>query len=233
MTTPYDQIKQRARALFTRAKVEQHPLFQAMKNRKVLPEQAKEAALQTYHVVEHFPRFLAAILTAIPDYRLRMPLVENLFEEHGRMNTALVHVETYKKFLYGLGVTEEERLQSKPCIGVIAYNRAIMDLCLHHPYPEGLAALGVIEEIVARVSPLVGAYASAEYGDHADLAHFTDHETLDITHADEIYEVIAGLYEGENKALIERGMELGMYYHTRLYTDILQHVEDMAVSSAP
>ncbi|UYZ11690.1 MULTISPECIES: TenA family transcriptional regulator [Brevibacillus] len=228
MTNAYTEVKHLAQQLFARHEVERHPLFLALHDQTFSSAQAKEAALQIYHVVEHFPRFLSAILTNLPDYRLRMPLVENLFEEHGRINAAHVHLETYKLFLRGIGVTDAEREASRPIIPVLAYNRAVTDLCLHYPYPEGLAALGVIEEIVARVSPLVGAYAASAYGGTADLAHFTDHETLDVTHANEIYEVVAQVYAGDNKPLVERGMQLGMYYHTRLYTDILDHVRTFA-----
>ena len=103
--------------------------------------------LQIFHVVDHFPRFLAALLTSIPDYRMRMPLVENLFEEHGRMSEKAVHVETYRDFLKSLGLSAKDIEASRPLIPVIAYNRAVTDLCLHHPFPEGLGALGVIEEI--------------------------------------------------------------------------------------
>jgi pyrroloquinoline-quinone synthase len=224
--TRLEQIKRLTEQLFQENNVERHPLFVHMLERRFTPVQAKQAALQIYHVVEHFPRFLAAILTNIPDYRLRLPLVENLFEEHGRMNVNLVHLETYRQFLHGIGVTEAELAGSRPIVPVLAYNRAVTDLCLHYPYPEGLAALGVIEEIVARVSPIVGAYAKAQYAsEQQQLAHFTDHETLDVTHANEIYELAAQLYEGENRPLIERGLELGMYYHTRLYTDILAYVQ--------
>ncbi|MFY0545534.1 TenA family transcriptional regulator [Brevibacillus sp. H7] len=223
--TRFEQIKELTSKLFHQQQVELHPLFVHMRENRFTPLQAKAAALQIYHVVEYFPRFLSAILTNIPDYRLRMPLVENLFEEHGRMNEKRVHLETYKQFLTGIGVTAEELATSEPIVPVIAYNRAITDLCLHHPYAEGLAALGVIEEIVARVSPIVGRYALSHYEkEKQDLSHFTDHETLDVTHANEIYELAARIYEGENRPLIERGLQLGMYYHTRLYTDILTHV---------
>jgi pyrroloquinoline-quinone synthase len=225
--TRFEQVKRLTEQLFQTNDVERHPLFQHMVQQRFSPEQAKQAALQIYHVVEHFPRFLAAILTNIPDYRLRMPLVENLFEEHGRMNMNLVHLETYRQFLHGIGVTAEEIARSEPIVPVLAYNRAVTDLCLHYPFPEGLAALGVIEEIVARVSPIVGRYALARYGEEPSLAHFTDHEKLDVTHANEIYEVAAQLYEGENRPLIERGLQLGMYYHTRLYTDILEYVKSI------
>ncbi len=227
--TRFELVKQLTNALFSRHQVEHHPLFERMRENRFSPPQAKEFALQIYHVVKHFPRFLSAIITNIPDYTLRMPLVENLFEEHGRMNVSQVHLETYKQFLFGIGITPDELAKSEPIIPVIAYNRAVTDLCLHYPYPEGLAALGVIEEIVARVSPLVGAYATAYYqSGKRDLAHFTDHETLDVTHANEIYELVARIYEGDNRALIERGLQLGMYYHTRLYSDILAHVDTLS-----
>lgn len=215
-------LKQVTDQIFREAQIENHPLFKALENNEFDLEQTKQIALQVYHVVLCFPRFLAAVLTNMPDYKMRMPLVENLFEEHGKMNVTYVHSETYKEFLKGIGLSEQEIHESKPIIPVIAYNRAIIDLCLHYPYLEGLAALGVIEEIVARVSPIVGLYAKKSYGnENKSLVHFTDHEILDVQHANEIYEVVAMEYEGQHKETIDRGLRLGMYYHSRLYTDIL------------
>lgn len=221
------ELKKVTDSLFGEKKIEEHPLFTAMKNKEFSEEQQKKIALQIYHVVLYFPRFLSAILTNMPDYRMRMPLVENLFEEHGKMNEKYVHSQTYKQFLKGIGITEQEINESEPSIPVIAYNRAITDLCLHYPYLEGLAALGVIEEIVARVSPLVGKFAKNTYGsENQSLIHFTDHEVLDVQHANEIYEVVALGYEGDQKQMIETGLKFGMYYHSRMYTDILEDVRN-------
>lgn len=223
----FAELKSLTHQIFSEQPIEQHPLFLHMEENRFSPDQAKLIALQIYHVVEYFPRFLAAILTSIPDYVLRMPLVENLFEEHGRMNVKLVHLETYKQFLYGIGVTREEITASKPDIPVIAYTRAVTDLCLHHPYEEGLGALGVIEEIVARVSPIVARYALAHYSkEKGSLVHFTDHETLDVAHANEIYEIAAQVFAGQRKELVIRGLQLGYYYQSRLYSDILAAAQD-------
>ncbi|MCC3355385.1 TenA family transcriptional regulator [Bacillus sp. REN16] len=223
------ELKKVTDRLFQEKKIEEHPLFMAINNGDFSDEQRKEIALQIYHVVLYFPRFLSAILTNMSDYRMRMPLVENLFEEHGKMNEKYVHSETYKEFLTGIGVSEEEIKESKPSIAVIAYNRGLTDLCLHYHYLEGLAALGVIEEIVARVSPLVGQFAKSNYGsENKSLVHFTDHEVLDVQHANEIYEVVALSYDGDQKQIIERGLQFGMYYHSRMYTDILEEVRRLA-----
>lgn len=218
-------LSETIKRLFSEAVIEQHSLFQALAADRLNDRQIREAALQIYRVVVHFPRFLSALLTNIDDFSTRMPLVDNLYEEHGRLNTAYVHSETYKQFLLGIGVSESDIAASKPIIPVIAYNRAVTDLCLHHPFTEGLAALGVIEEIVARVSPLIGKFAIRHFSDkNASLFHFTSHETLDLTHSAEIYELAERNDSPENHASILRGLELGMYYHMRLYDDIFAHI---------
>ncbi|WP_028776489.1 TenA family transcriptional regulator [Shimazuella kribbensis] len=225
MNNQFEQLKQCVRTMFDQSPIEKHPFIQVIQQKQLSPSQVKDIAIQMYFVVNHFPRFLSAILTQIPDYKLRMPLVENLYEEHGKMNTQFVHVETYKSFLKGIGITDEIIANTDPSIAVIAYNRSITDLCLHYPYEEGLAALGVIEEIVARVSPIISQYIQNNYQDSTNMMiHFSDHETLDITHADEIYEVVALLYNGEQKERVERGLQLGWYYHRRLYTDLLEMI---------
>lgn len=211
--------------IFSEAAIEQHSLFEALENRRLNDRQIREAALQIYHVVLHFPRFLSAILTSIDDYNVRMPLVDNLYEEHGRLNAAYVHSETYKQFLMGIGISDQEISDSKAIVPVIAYNRAVTDLCLHHSFLEGLAALGVIEEIVARVSPLIGKFALQHFsGKEASLFHFTSHETLDLSHSRELYELAELHYSPENREKIVQGFRLGMYYHSRLYDDILKHI---------
>ncbi|MEW6688773.1 MAG: iron-containing redox enzyme family protein [Pseudomonadota bacterium] len=221
----FEDLRTFTTRLFARSAIERHALFVRLEAGELSPAQLRALALQIHHVVDHFPRFLAAILANIPDYRVRMPLVENLFEEHGRMNPHAVHVETYAKFLASLGLSAREIGTSRPAVPVVAYNRAITDLCLHYPYPEGLGALGVIEEIVARVSLIVGRFAARNLKpSDGSLAHFGDHETLDVSHSSEIYELAAACYQGETRRAVEQGLLLGMYYHRRLYTDLLEEI---------
>lgn len=217
-----EEIISISQKIFEREQIEKHELFERLKANSFSEQQIKFIGLQIYHVVLHFPRFLAAILSNIHDFKTRMPLVENLFEEHGRLNIAYVHSETYKTFLKGIGITEDEIKNSRPSIPVIAYNRAVTDLCLHHSFIEGLSALAVIEEIVARVSPLIGSYAKRAFTQQKEsLFHFTSHETLDIEHAREIYELVDAHANEHNIETIRQGMELGMYYHRRMYSDII------------
>lgn len=224
LSASYEQVKAKADQLFARQPIEAHPFVEALRHDRLEIEQARIIALQIYHVVDSFPRFLAALLAKVPSWQLRMPLVENLFEEHGRMDPKAVHVETYKLSLAALDLTSADLEASRPSISVLAYTRAVTDLCLHYPYPEGLGALGVIEEIVARVSPIVAGYfrRRTHTAEQGDLVHFQDHEVLDITHANELYELASRAWEAGHQDAVERGLELGMYYHRRLYTDLIE-----------
>lgn len=204
--------------------IESHPLLQALATDRLSPTEAQAVALDVFFVVRCFPQFLAGLISNLSDYRPRMPLVENLFEEHGRMKHAAVHEETFRLFLTGLGVEEERLAKSEPSIPALAYCRAMLSLCRSEPAPEALGALGVVEEIVARVSPLVSKYGLRhQLGAHASSAHFGVHEVLDLRHAEEIYELAARSTSDspERWNQVTRGINMGIYLQRRLYSDLI------------
>lgn len=217
--------KKEIQVLFQQDSIEQHPFIKAIQSGSLTHEQTKRAALHIYHVVKIFPCFIAALLARISETPVRMVLLENVLEEHGNLDENKVHVKMYEQFLLGIGVSQLEMEQSTPSIPIIAYNRAIMDLCTYHSPIEALSALGVVEEINARVSPIIGAFSTDRYSANKEmLVHFTKHETLDVTHANEIYDAVNEYYYDRFKEEAVRGLYLGMYYHQRLYTDILQDI---------
>ena len=210
-----------ATRLLSQEAPEDHPFYRAMKDGSLSLEKAQQAALEIRHVVAHFPRFLAALIANIPDYRERMDLVENLYYEHGKMNESEVHEVTYRRFLHSLDISEEAIEAHEPGLPALVYTRAVHDLCLHQEIAEGFGAIGVIEEIVARVSIAVSHYAARHLGQVGPDDHFGLHEVLDVTHADEIYALAEPYYKGTGRQAVERGMRLGHYYHLRLYSDIM------------
>jgi len=223
-TTSDHPARAYARRLFRDKPIERHPLLERLGAGRLDDRQARAIALQIHHVVDCFPRLLAALLANVPDWRLRMPLVDNLFEEHGRMKPERVHVETHKLLLHGLGIGVADLGASEPSIPVLVYTRALLDLTGRQRFGEGLGALAVIEEIVARASPIVAGYAASRGVARASAKHFTDHAVLDISHADEIYALAAVVWDSGESARrdVERGMDLGWYYHRRLYSDLLR-----------
>ena len=215
-------LKRLTSELFATHRVEQHALFRLLDADRLTPEEAQAVGLEIFHVVDAFPRFLAALLANLADYRERMDLVENLYAEHGRMHSQHVHVVTYRHFLYALGLDDAHIDGSRPGVAALAYVRAMLALCAREQPAEALGALGVIEETVARVSPSVGRYGQRRLGGARGFgSHFSVHETLDLSHADEIYQLAAGACaRGEQQAVL-RGSALGFYHQTRLYTDLV------------
>jgi pyrroloquinoline quinone (PQQ) biosynthesis protein C len=181
------------------------------------------AALQTLHVVRFFPRFLAALLSNIDDMTVRMPVLENLLEEHGHLDATKSHLVFYQQFLQIVGVDAQEQLESKPEAFVIAYNRGVLDLCSRYHWCEGLAALSVIEEIVAMVSSIIQELAIKKIPAAGKEKFFGSHSELDIGHAKDMRAALAPFYES-HKCEIERGFQLGAYYHTRFYEDLWKKI---------
>lgn len=228
MLSPHVQIRKAktktakafAMELFSSAPPEAHPLVVAM-NEGTLPlDQARHVALAIGDVVACFPRFLAAVIANIEDHRDRMELVENLYQEHGAMNPDKVHLVTYHGFLGTLGITDDEIASHTPGTSALSYNRAVMSLCRDQPVAEALGALGVIEEIVARVSLAVSRYAALVVNEAKSEEHFSLHQTLDLEHADEIYALCEPHFVRDPDA-VTRGMRLGHRYHLGLYCDVL------------
>lgn len=205
--------------LFHGADVENHPLFLSLFGGKLDRETEQVIALEIHQVVDAFPRFLSALITQIKDWRLRMELVENLFEEHGRSKAAAVHVVTYRSFLHALGIDGARIDAYEPALPSLCYIRAMLDLCARQPVAEAVGALAVVEETVARVSPIAARFGALRSTGAKLGSHFSAHEVLDVSHANELYDVASRLGESTIEGVI-RGMQLGMYYHTRLYSDL-------------
>lgn len=215
-------LKELTVQLFARQRVETHPLFQLLESERLTAQEARAIGLDIYHVVDAFPRFLSGVLTHMRDFRERMNLVENLYAEHGRMHEGHVHVVSYRHFLYALGLDDAQIEASEPGLAADVYVRALLALCGRDEPAEALGALGVIEEIVARVSPIVGRYGARRLAPgQSQGSHFSVHEALDLSHADEIYELAARTAERGRAREVRRGIALGFYYQTRLYTDLV------------
>ena len=215
-------LKHMTSELFATHRVEQHVLFRLLDDDRLTQEEAAAVGLEIFHVVDAFPRFLAALLANLADYRERMNLVENLYAEHGRLRAEHVHVVTYRHFLHALGLDDTRIDHSRPGVAALAYVRAMLALCARAEPAEALGALGVIEETVARVSPIVGRYGQRRVGNARGLgSHFSVHETLDLSHADEIYQLAASACARGGQQSVLQGIALGFYYQTRLYTDLV------------
>jgi pyrroloquinoline quinone (PQQ) biosynthesis protein C len=216
-----DAVRDLARRGFRDHPVEQTPLLASFAASLVSRGQALRVACELHAVVEAFPRFLAALLSNDLDPVLRDVVVENLYEEQGRMNKEAVHLTTYRALLAELGHRGPASAIPPPSTGVVAYVRAMLDLCARGPVAEAAAALAVVEDHVARASLVIGRWVASELPD-ARERHFRVHETLDVRHADELYELAAHYWAAGLTGDVERGIAMGSYLHRRLWADVFE-----------
>lgn len=201
----------------------QHPLITGLVRRRFSVEQNQLIAERFYHVIKHFPRFLAAAIANWDDTHARMPLVENLFEEHGRMNEKHIHVTTYVEYLRQMGIDVERVLRSRPSPACSAYIRSVLNICGNGNRLEGLAALAYVEDIVHQVSREIGQATKRERSDIQDVSHFSEHEFLDEHHSQEIYHMLTMASTADEEA-VDYGLTMGAFYHYSLYNGILEEV---------
>ena len=97
-----------------------HPFYKEWTAGKLPLQRLHNYAVQYYHHVAAFPRYLSGIHTGCEDLLTRQALLENLIdEERGGEN----HPELWLRFAEALGVTREMVLDSEP----LPATRALVD----------------------------------------------------------------------------------------------------------
>ena len=228
LPSSFDVVRERARRCFADEPVESLPLLASFATALVSRAQALRVACEIHAVVEAFPRFLASLLANDLDPALRDVVVDNLYEEQGRMNKDAVHLTTYRALVAALGHVGPPAAIEPPSVGVVAYVRAMIDLCARAPVAEAAAALAVVEDHVARASLVIGRWVAGEHPDVRER-HFRVHEALDLRHADELYVLAAHYWDAGRSGDVERGLAMGTYLHRRLWADVF----DVAFAGAP
>ncbi|MGC4093784.1 MAG: iron-containing redox enzyme family protein [Polyangiaceae bacterium] len=209
-----------ARQLLDRNPPTQHALFRLIEAGALSRSAERAIGIEVFHVTAAFPRFLAALAARIETHERRMPVVANLLCEHGGSAPHSAHVFSYRRFLFDLGIAPEAIDASRPGLCAVVYTRALLDLCAQQALPEARAALAIVEDIVARVSPLLANHARTRSASVDAGAHFALHAELDQEHADESYAETELDFAAAPEA-VQRGFELGLYYQMRLYSDLL------------
>ena len=159
-----------------------HPFYQEWTAGKLPVQRLRNYAVQYYHHVAAFPRYLSGIHTGCEDLLTRQALLENLIdEERGGEN----HPELWLRFAEALGIAREMVLDSEPLPATRALVDTFIDLTKYQPLVAGLAALYVYESQTpavtgAKIDGLRRFYGiTSEHG----LRFFSVHREADPHHA--------------------------------------------------
>lgn len=180
--------------------------------------------MQFLAAVSFFNRPMTLLAARVPSSKLRLSILRNVWEEHGEGDLTQRHASTFLELLRRLGVSAEEveRRPLWPCVR--AFDTLLMGACGVDEWRVGVATMGTIERLFIDVSCHLGqnlvkrGFLPAEQVLHYDL-----HETLDVRHSQDFFDVLAPSWEDEeHRYVIEQGLRMGAHAFDALYVGLYQ-----------
>ncbi len=198
-----------------------NPYVAALREGRLAKDDFVETQIQFYFAVVFFSRPMAAVAAKIPDMRLRVEILRNVWEEHGEGTEHDQHGSTFLELLLRLdGVSEEDTDHRPLWPEVRMFNTTLTGACVMDEYLVGVGVMGMIERMFADISAWIGA-AVIERGWLARdrMIHYSLHQELDVRHAADFFNVLRPSWEEaeESRYYIEQGMRLGAHAFYTLY----------------
>ena len=120
----------------------EHPFLKRIHDATLTESQLK-FFVEQYHVYNsYFPRLLSALAANITDDRTRMPIVENLWEEHGSGVLKDSHRMLFENFAASVGLTPEDLKNVEPLSTTAICCDHLLDTCMNEDFITSLGALG-------------------------------------------------------------------------------------------
>jgi pyrroloquinoline-quinone synthase len=198
-----------------------HPYLICMQSHSTSREAFRQSQLPFRFAVESFSQALAAVLARIPLLEARLPLADNVAEEHGRGDRWRSHKYTFRQYLQALGATSAE-LENPCTIPVLAFNQSILTYCLSQSGEAGAALLGMIEYLYVGISASIARTLNdRSWVADGSQSHYAVHEKLDIEHARDLLMLAApAWHEPRSRTQVVQGLVLGAHYFWSLYRDL-------------
>lgn len=185
-----------------------HPFLKKIESSSLSKNQLRYFAEQYSVYCRYFPRFLAAAAANIPDDKTRMPIIENLWEEHGEGKLSKSHRILYNNFAASLGLSEEDLNQVVPISTTRICCENLINLCHDGHFIESLGALGPGTEFFTNEEYTIIANGLENYDflNKEDVEFWTVHISLDEDHYSEMIDCLRPWANTlENKYLIKTG----------------------------
>jgi pyrroloquinoline-quinone synthase len=206
--------------------VRKNPFLCALADGSFTREDFLETQYQFYWAVTFFARPMAALAAKIPDASMRVEILRNVWEEHGEGDRAKMHGTTFREFLARLANVDaaviDRELEKRPLWPEVrAFNTLLVGACVLDEYLVGAATMGIVERMFSEISSMIGRAVVARGFVAADqLVHYDVHETLDVRHAADFFDVLAPSYGGDRRSryLIEQGLRMGAMSFDALYS---------------
>lgn len=191
------------------------------------PAKARQFALLYYPHILRTRLYQASTLGITPDENIQFVLSEIVYDEYGLGDIQRSHMQQYRKFMYALGLSDEEIKQPIIIPELKDYINVMTQLTQSKDWLAAVAAVGVASEhIIPKYYKLLlqGLRNIPSVNDN-DLELFIGHIDLDIEHSRMVEQaVLPYLNSDENRAEFCRGLETNMQarrsFHAGLFREL-------------
>jgi pyrroloquinoline-quinone synthase len=210
-------VSRRAEQICRDKGVETNPYFVALGDGNFDKVDFLHTQAQFFFAVRDFSRPMSVLAARIPTNKQRVEILRNVWEEHGEGSLSHSHRQTFIVLLARLGMDLGALEDTPMWPEVDQFNSTLSGICVLSDYRVGASMLGIIEYMFADISGWV-AQGIIDNGwlDHKRMIHYRLHQTLDVRHSQDFFDVIEPDWE-THSAEIERGLQLGASAFDTLY----------------
>ena len=198
-----------------------NPYFVNLNRKSFAKEDFVETQIQFYFAVVFFSRPMAALAAKIPEARLRVEVVRNVWEEHGEGDAERVHGHTFLALLELLGhISEQDVAKRALWPEVRIFNTTLVGACVLDEYLIGVAMMGIIERMFCDISTWIGhGIVDNNWISQERMIHYNLHEDLDIKHSQDFFDILEPAWSRseEDRYAIAQGLHTGAVLFNGLY----------------
>lgn len=203
------------------------PFFAALKSGQMTKSQFLDTQIDFSYAVQYFSRPMAMCIANIPDAEMRMPIVANLWEEHGKGDKNNIHGQTILTLINRLGCDISKINLNNTPINVNVFNQLLRGAAIFEDYKFSASMFGAIERLFAEISGHIHkAIVRNRWLTSEKVTHYGLHKDLDIQHAEEFMLIVDKEWENpESKKQIQQGVLFGLEIFSNLYTGFYAKID--------
>ena len=198
-----------------------NPYIVALRDGRFDKEDFIETQIQFYFAVIFFSRPMAAVAAKIPDVRLRLEVLRNVWEEHGEGGDELQHGESFEILLQRLGDISKSDIGHRVLWPEVRmFNTLLTGACVMDEHVVGVGVMGIIEHMFSDISYWLGeGIIERGWLSREQMIHYSLHQELDIKHAADFFDVLRPRWDEDpaNQYYVEQGLRLGACAFNSLY----------------
>jgi pyrroloquinoline quinone (PQQ) biosynthesis protein C len=194
--------------------------FQSLSQGNFKKEDFIETQIQFYTVIRFFPKFLAEVISKLPESDLKLSIVENFYQDHNSNLPGNSFLDFLNKLQISKLDVDKRELWPETRIFIMA----LLGTCALDNIITACAALGVIEYMFLYVSEtLEKILVKTGWLEIGQIRFYLNHEKLDRKHSQDFFNVILKSWHNpESKYYVTQGLKLGAYSFNSLFNELYQ-----------